>query len=103
HGHARIRAQAWVQLAVADVECDHARGARLEETIGETSRGGSDVEALLAGHVDVQLLERVRELLASARNEPRSGFDLELGTVVHLLAGLVVSFDSAREHERLRL
>ena len=35
HGHARVRPEARVELPVADVDRDHARCPRLEETVGE--------------------------------------------------------------------
>ena len=71
HGHARVVAQPRVQLAVADVERDHARGAALEQDVGEPARRGADVEAVEPGRVDAERVERVRELLAAARDVPR--------------------------------
>ena len=46
HGHARIVAELRVQLAVADVERDHARGAALEQHVAEPAGRGADVEAV---------------------------------------------------------
>ena len=51
----------------------------------------------------LELLERVRELLAAPRDEARRPVDRELGVVGHLVARLVVAGHEAREHERLRL
>ena len=92
-----------MQLPVADVERDHARGAELQENVREPAGGGADVEAVAPGRVDAEGVERVRELLAAARDEARAALDLELGRLVHLLAGLRVPGDEACEHERLRL
>ena len=92
-----------MQLPVADVERDHAGGAALEEHVGEAAGGGADVEAVAPRRVDPERVERVRELLAAARDEPRSPLDRELGRLVHLLAGLRVPGDEAGEDERLRL
>ena len=91
------------ELSVADVERRHARGTRLEEHIGEPARRRADVEAVLAGHVDVERLERVRELLAAARDEARPAATSSDGDVVDLLAGLVVPGHAPREDERLGL
>ena len=48
-------------------------------------------------------VERVRELLAAARDVARRPLDGELGVLVDLLARLGVAGDAAGEHERLRL
>ena len=103
HGHAGILAQLRVELAVADVERDHARGAGLEEAVGEAAGRGADVETVLAGDVEAESLERGSELLAAARDEARARGDLELRALLDLLAGLRVPLDAPGEHERLRL
>ena len=54
-------------------------------------------------HVEAEHVERVRELLAAARDEPRRPVDVELGVVVHLRARLVEAGHEPRHHERLRL
>jgi hypothetical protein len=41
HDHPLVPAEPGVQLAVADVERDHPRGAALQEAIGEAARGRS--------------------------------------------------------------
>ena len=91
HGHARVVAQPRVQLAVADVDRDHARGAALEQAVGEAAGRGADVERSRARRVDAERLERVRELLAAARDEPRRPLDHELDVVGDLRARLVVA------------
>ena len=45
HDHARVGAQAPVELAVADVERDDAGGAVAQEDVGEASRRRTDVDA----------------------------------------------------------
>ncbi len=71
-GHARIVPQPGVQLAVADVERDHPGRAALEEDVREPAGRGADVEAVATGRIDAEGVERVRELLAAARDEARS-------------------------------
>ena len=64
---------------------------------------GADVQAVLARDVDPEGLERVGELLASAGDEARALGELEPGTLVDLLARLLVPLHAPGEHERLRL
>src|SRR5581483_8450832 len=103
HGHARVGAQARVELAVADVERDHAASARLQQAVGEAPRGGAHVDAVPAPRVDAERLERVRELLASARDEARRPLDCDRLPLVHLRSRLVVPRDEPGEHHRLGL
>src|SRR5919201_6098449 len=49
---ARIATDAFVQLAVADVERDHARRAALQQHIGEPAGRRADVEAIETGRID---------------------------------------------------
>ena len=51
---------------MADVERDDARGAALQQHVGEAAGGGADVERLAAGDVDAEGVERVRELEPAA-------------------------------------
>ena len=60
-----------MQLAVADVDRDHTGDAVLKKVIGEPAGGGADVDRFAAVELDVELLERVCELLATARDEAR--------------------------------
>jgi hypothetical protein len=92
-----------MQLPVANVQGDHARCAELQENVREPAGGGADVEAVAPGRVDAEGVERMRELLAATRDEARPSLDLELGRLVHLLAGLLVPGNEACEDERLRL
>ena len=48
HRHARVVADLPVKLPVGHVERDHARGAALEQAVGEAAGGGADVERQLA-------------------------------------------------------
>jgi len=100
---ARVVTELRVELAVADVERGHARGARLEEAVDEAPGRGADVETVLAGDVDPEDLERVRELLAAAGDEARALGELELGSLVDLLAGLRMPSHAPGQDERLRL
>src|SRR5581483_5513919 len=101
--HARVVADLRMQLAVADVERDHARGATLEQHVGEAARRGADVDRIEAGDVETERVERVRELVSRARDVRRGCLDLELGVLVHLLARLLVPRHTTGHDERLRL
>ena len=92
-----------VQLPVADVERDHARRAALQEHVGEPAGRRADVEAVEAGDVDPERVERVRELVPGARDVRRRCVDLELDRLVDLLARLRVPGHAPGHHERLRL
>ena len=86
HGDARVVAELRVQLAVADVERDHARGAALEQAVGEAARRGADVERSRGpSSVEAERVERVRELLAAARDVRRRPLDGQLGVLGHLV------------------
>src|SRR5581483_2971457 len=78
-------------------------GAALQENVGEPSGRGADVEAVAARGVDPERLERMRELLASARDVGGAAGELEVGVLVDLLPRLVVPRDEPRHDERLRL
>ena len=56
-----------------------------------------------AGDVEPERLQRVLQLLASARDEARRALDLELGVFSELLARLVMPRDETCENEGLRL
>src|SRR5947209_7968172 len=103
HRDAPVAAQARVELPVADVDRDHARGAALEEHVGEASRRRADVEAVEARRVDPERVERVGELLPAARDVGWPRLQLEVGVLVHLLPRLLVAGHEAGEDERLRL
>ena len=64
-----------MQLPVADVDRDHARGAALQQDVGEAAGRRADVEHVEARRVDAELVERVRELLAAARDVRRPADD----------------------------
>ena len=63
---ARVVAQLPVQLAVADVERDHACGAALQQHVGEAAGRCADVEALAPANLDLKGVECVRELQSAA-------------------------------------
>ena len=92
-----------MQLAIADVEGDHPAGAALQQAIGETPGGGSDVEAVELSDLDSEHVEGVSELLAAAGDEPRRSRDVEHDGLVHLRARLRVAGDEPGHHHRLRL
>src|SRR3989442_7504611 len=63
--HTRIVSQRPVELAVADVERDHARRAALEQGVGEPSGRSPDVERLASLHSNAKRVEPMGELDAS--------------------------------------
>ena len=77
HGHARVGAKLRMELTVPDVESADTGGACLQETVGEAARRGADVEAVLAGDVDAESLERAGELLPAPGDEARPLLELE--------------------------
>ncbi len=103
HGHARVVPELRVELPVADVDRGDARRPVLEEAVGEAARRGAEVDGGASLDPDVDELERVGELLASAGDEPGRPLDLELRVLVDLMPRLVVAPDEPRDHERLRL
>ena len=103
HRDPRVVAQARVQLAVADVERDHARRPALQEHVREAARGRADVQGVPPANVEAEHFERVLELLAAARDEARRPVERELLVVVHLGARLVEAGHEARHHQGLRL
>ena len=68
-GHARIAADLFVQLAVADIDAGRGHGARLQRAIGEAAGRGADIEHVRAGQIHGELLEKGRELLPAAADE----------------------------------
>src|SRR5205807_3212373 len=75
----------------------------LEEHVGEAAGRGADVDRVHAGDLDPELVQRMRELVAAARDVARRHVDRELGRVLDLRPGLVEPRHAPREHERLRL
>ena len=92
-----------MELAAADVERDHVGGTALEQHVGEAPGRRTDVEAVPAGRVDTEHVERVRQLLAAARDVRRRRRHRQLGRLVHLLPRLLVAGNEPGEDERLRL
>ena len=92
-----------MELPVADVQGDHARRAPLEQAVREPARRRAEVEAASPGRVDAERVERVRELLAASRDEPRRALDGELRVLPDLLPRLVEPRHEPREDEGLSL
>jgi hypothetical protein len=92
-----------VELRPPDVERDHLGGAALEKDVGEAAGRGADVETASAGGIDAEGLERVVELVAAPRDEPRLLGELERCRFVDLLPGLVEPGHPPGHDERLRL
>ena len=92
-----------MQLPVADVERDHAGRPALEQDVAEAARRRPDVDAVPPARIDPQLVERVRELLASSRDVRRQLLDRELARLVHLRPRFVEARHETGQHEGLRL
>ena len=92
-----------MKLAVADIERDHARGAALQQHVGEAAGRCADVERVAPPDVEPELVEGVRELFAAARDEPRRPLEVEVGVLLDLRPRLVEALDEPGHHERLRL
>src|SRR3954451_7872913 len=103
HDHAPVATQTLVQLSVADVESDDARGPPLQQDIRESSGRRTDVDTFAAGWIDAEDVERVCKLLPAPRYIRGRLLDVDDRLVVDLRSRLVVSAHAAREHERLRL
>ena len=65
-----IGSQAFVQLAVTDVEGHDVGCAALQQTVGEPAGRRAGVEGAHAVHVDGEHVERMIELLGATADEP---------------------------------
>ena len=72
---ARVVADLPVELPVTDVQRDDARGAALEQDVGEAASRRADVERLASGDVDAEGVERVRQLEPAAADIGMVGRD----------------------------
>src|SRR5206468_3420281 len=75
--HAGVLAQLGVELAHPDVHGVHAGGAALEQAVGEAAGRGAHVEADPAGHLHLEGVEGVGELLAAPAHERRAPLELD--------------------------
>ena len=103
HDDARVVANPRMELPVADIQGDHARGPALEQDVREPARRRTKIEAVEAHRIETEGIERVGELEAGTRDVRRRPLDLERRLVVHLLAGHRVSRHEPGPHERLGL
>src|SRR5581483_779112 len=69
-GNSRVVPERPVELSVADVDRDHPSRLPAEQAVGEPSGGRPHVEAVPAGNVDLEPLERRLQLHTAARDEP---------------------------------
>ncbi len=74
---ARVGGDARIELAVADVDADHACRAAPQQHVAEAARALADVEAGRAGDVDRAAVERGLELDAAARDVAQLGVVVE--------------------------
>src|ERR1700682_5461418 len=85
--HPPILTQTPRQLAVTDVDCVDEAGAARQEGVGETTGGGTGVEADTAARVDTQVVEGAAELLPSPPHEARRSPELDRGAGSDALVG----------------
>ena len=86
--HARVGAQFPIELAGADIDGVNARGAGLQQGVGEAAGGGADIEADLAGDVDGEVAQRAGQFEAAAADVRRAREHLEAASSGDGLAGL---------------
>jgi hypothetical protein len=92
-----------MELAVAHVDRKNARSARLQEAVGEATGRCTHVRAIASRDDHAKLVERVLQLLSTARHEARWPIHVQLGALVQLLARLVMPENQARKNQRVRL
>ena len=92
-----------MQLPIPDVDRGDTACPGLQQTVCESAGRCADVGAVAPGDIDAERVERVLQLLASARDEARRLLHLQVDVVPQLLAGFRVTPDTAGEDERLGL
>src|ERR1051326_3305611 len=104
---ARIVAQLPIELARAHVHRMHARRPALQQAICEATGGTANVQAHAPGHLDVEFVQRRRQLDAAAAHIRRFAGDCNAARGVDIVARLKrllpVHQNIARHDERLRL
>src|SRR5438309_931482 len=105
-GHAWILAKAPGELAIADVDGDHALGAALQQDVGEAAGRGTHIETGTVPGIDGEGVERGRQFLPAAADiVPRTG-NLDRLVRRHQLIGPLRGGagnpDQARPDHRLR-
>ena len=107
HHDSRVVAQFPIELAGSDVDRVDAGGAALQETIGESTGGGADIEADFAGDLNAEMIERRLQLQSAASDIAWLLGQLDLRIRCDCVAGLVyllaVDEDFASEYQRLCL
>src|SRR5688572_18909659 len=104
---AQVLAQLPGELVGADVDREHLHRPALEQYVGEAAGRGADVERHRARHVPAEMIERMSELDAAARDPGMvAAPDLERRLLGQRLAGFLdlalAREDQAGEDQRLR-
>ena len=92
-----------MELPVADVDGQHACGARLKQAVREPPRRGAHVRTVPPLDPHPERVEGVSKLFSAPGDEPRRPLDTELGGLGDELPRLVVPGNESRQHQRLRL
>ena len=96
-----------MQLPPAHVDGVHPQCAALEERVGESAGGGAQVDADAPLDRQAELVQRLLQLEASARDVSQRFLDPQLQRRVEQLAGLlhpmIAGDDAPGEDQRLRL
>jgi len=98
HAHTGVRAQAPVQLAIADVDGNDVLGPALEQQVGEAARARADIARPPPGHGALQHGQGVCELHRAARDIRRWCVDLELDVLCHELSRLLRAVAPREQH-----
>ncbi len=64
-GHARIVAQAFMQLVMANIDGDDMMRAPLQQHLRKTAGGSTDIERGPALHIEVEMVKRGNKLNAA--------------------------------------
>ncbi len=105
--HPGIVTQRCIHLPVASVDRDNLGRAVLQKAVGEAAGGRADVHAGLAMHVDVPILQRARQLQATATYKwqvvtQHADHSAALDISARLFDLLFVHQHPSGENERLR-
>ena len=95
-GHSRVLADLPGELPVVHVEGRHARGARLQQAVGEAAGGRADIQAVHAGDVLLERVQRPLKLLAAAGDELLAAANEDVGCGATFIAALVAYTSSTR-------
>src|SRR6478672_6833070 len=105
HNDARVRADAPIELCDSDIHGIHARGAALQQTIGEAACRCANVDTHLARHIDTKVRQCRIQLESSTTDERQVSEYLDLSGcgdgMSRLFLLLMVHQNATGENQRL--